>query len=116
MRSVLSWEMYSEPLISAPPQAPLPDPAQDPKWYGEVWYKYPQSKSLDPMHFGSIFKARSDFRVILHDISKTRMSTGGRFTAEQVHDFGQRMKTWYTYLPRVLSPKHIALPAHLMLQ
>lgn len=113
---MISWEMYSDPLIASPPRAPLPDPGQNPNWYSEVWHKYPQSTSLHPMHFGAVFKAKSDFRVILNDISRTRIHTGGKFTAEQVHDYGQRMKTWYNYLPKILSPKHIALPAHLMLQ
>jgi hypothetical protein len=112
----MSWEMFTIPQTSTPPKAPLPDPLQNGSWYGEVWYRYPLSTSVLPMNFGHVFKVTSDFRVILNDITRVRVQTKGKYTAAQVANFGSRLRAWYTSMPTMLSPRHIVLPAHFMLQ
>ncbi|KAK7973482.1 hypothetical protein PG988_007616 [Apiospora saccharicola] len=64
------------PLLKQPPHDPLPDPAKEAQWYGEIWLKYPSSQVLTPAYFGYGFKAKCDFRLIMNDFCHAAYSTG----------------------------------------
>lgn len=38
--------LFEPALIKKPPDVPLPDPATNPKWYGQIWLKYPGDTKL----------------------------------------------------------------------
>lgn len=106
------------PLLTEPPIYPLPDPSQNALWYGEVWLKYPLSHSLIPSNFGQMYKAKSQFRVIMNEfcqaayMKKTESMMTLRIADELVH----KLQDWFNGLPASLLPKTIALPGQLQLQ
>ncbi|KAF5636194.1 nitrogen assimilation transcription factor nit-4 [Fusarium sp. NRRL 52700] len=66
----LAWAMYNwetslsafsfmlSPLIKEPPKWPLPDPSEDPSWYGDIWVKYPLNHGLSSVCLGEVIHAR----------------------------------------------------------
>ena len=104
------------PILTKPPEEPLPDPSKDSRWYGEIWVKYPMSQSLSPIYFGQVFKAKCRFRIIMSEFCSAAYSNGVGVTLDKANSFYARLKTWYDDLPGPLSPKNIVLPAHLQLQ
>lgn len=107
--------MFS-PLIKEPPTWKLPDPSKDPSFYGEVWLKYPLGKNLSPSYFGQIFRAKSQFRLIMHDFAMAAYTEGSQVTVDKAYELHQRLLRWYEALPAQLQPRTIVLPAHLQLQ
>ncbi|KAH8677830.1 hypothetical protein BX600DRAFT_138214 [Xylariales sp. PMI_506] len=136
-RDFTAWALFSfqslhcsllfEPtLIAEAPKVPLPDPATEPEWYGEVWLRYPSSHKPCPSLFGELFKARCEVRVIMNDIVARYFGRPGyiedkaapisdRSTINEVNFFHNRLCNWYQNLPESLSPKKIVLPSQLML-
>jgi hypothetical protein len=94
----------------------LPDPSANPAWYGEIWTRYPLSPTLSQAHFGHYFKAISDFRVILSEISHASFGKESKLPAQQAISFARRLITWFETLPTALNPKYTVLPAHFLMQ
>ncbi|KAF5231123.1 hypothetical protein FAUST_9429 [Fusarium austroamericanum] len=62
--ALYNWETLSAfsfmlaPLIKKPPVWVIPDPSEDPYWYGETWVKYPLNHGLSPLNMGEVLRAR----------------------------------------------------------
>ncbi|WAO93270.1 Zn(2)-C6 fungal-type domain-containing protein [Fusarium falciforme] len=82
-----AYHFMHSPTLKYPPRVALPDPLRDPRWYGEVWLKYPLETTLFPTHFGQFFKARSNA-------------------------FHTRFRNWQYGLPDCLKPRFIVHPGH----
>ncbi|CAI6315083.1 unnamed protein product [Periconia digitata] len=113
--SHLAWQFFRHPFLAKPPMLALPDPSVNAAWYGEIWLRYPLSETLSPTNYGHVFKALSEFRVILGELCHASFGTDSNITAEQAMVFVSRLLAWYKKLPIPLMPKHIVLPAHLLM-
>lgn len=58
------------PLLENPPTCPLPGPDADPDHYAEIFVTYPGSDVPIEIGNGHVFRAISEFRIILNDIAK----------------------------------------------
>jgi hypothetical protein len=106
------------PLLKKPPIYPLPDPSENALWYGEVWLKYPLSHNLVPSNFGQMYRAKSQFRVIMNEFCQTAYIEGeeSKVTVDIANELLYKLQSWFNGLPGSLLPKTIALPGQLQLQ
>lgn len=104
------------PLLSLPPDWPLPDPSTEDEWYGEIWVKYPMSNRRLPSYFGQVIKARSQFRIIMNEACQIAYSKGSEMNFDKANKLLSQLKLWYDNLPGPLQPKTIVLPGQLQLQ
>ncbi|QGI77169.1 hypothetical protein CEK25_003898 [Fusarium fujikuroi] len=116
----LSYQFMTQPLLTAPPKTPLPDPEHGPNWYSEIWLKYPSSSTLVPLRIGLVFKAKMSFSVLLNEamLEVDKDSTdsylfqnGGKNIVEMT----ERLDAWYKSMPEPLSPTKIVSPSQLKL-
>lgn len=103
------------PLLSDPPEWPLPDPTLDPGWYGEIWIQYPGSNRLFLSHFAEVFVTRSRFRIIMNEACQIAYSPNSDMTLDKANRFNERLRDWYNSLLSPLQPKSVVLPGHLQL-
>ncbi|KAI5867928.1 hypothetical protein GGS23DRAFT_591738 [Durotheca rogersii] len=103
------------PLISHPPQYPLPDPRVDPQWYGEIWVRYPLSQTLFPINLSHVIRTNFDLRKLMNDIAGEVFVVGKppNATAQKVLDLKSRLDAWFADLPETLAPTRVVLPDHL---
>jgi hypothetical protein len=114
--SLGAFHYVQQPPVTEPPKIPLPDPLEQPKWYGELWVRYPLSQSLFPTYHGLLFKAKADFWTIINEISSLTFSphrATSKLTVSEIFQFYQRLKAWLHNLPEPLSPAKIVLPHQL---
>jgi len=104
------------PLLKKPPEIPLPHPSTDAEWYGETWVKYPLNQHLSPLYFGHVFRARSQFRIIMNDFCQTAYGEGSSVTLSKATELRLRLGKWFEELPTPLQPRAIVLPGHMQLQ
>lgn len=106
------------PLLKEPPIYPLPDPSENALWYGEVWLKYPLSHSLVPSNFGQMYKAKSQFRVIMNEFCQMAFINDqvSMVTIDLANELLYKLRSWFNSLPGSLLPWTIALPGQLQLQ
>lgn len=104
------------PLLKTPPDWPLPDPSIDAQFYGEVWVKYPLTHSLLPSYFGHVFRARSQFRVIMNEFCQVAFSQYSEINLGKAIELRARLQDWYDGLAGPLLSTTIVLPGHLQLQ
>ncbi|EOA89630.1 uncharacterized protein SETTUDRAFT_103856 [Exserohilum turcica Et28A] len=109
------YEFLRPPFLTKPPSYELPDPSTNAVWYSEIWTRYPLSPTLSPTYYGHIFKATSEFRVILSELCHASFSTASKLPTDKAMLFVSRLLTWYKNLPTVLLPKYIVLPAHFLI-
>ncbi|KAJ3537587.1 hypothetical protein NM208_g6252 [Fusarium decemcellulare] len=125
-RTYTAWALYNwetlvafsfmlPPLLTKPPDWPLPDPAEHSHWYGEIWVKYPLNHSLSPLCFGQVFRARCQFRIVMNEFCNAAYSQGSEVNLAMARGFLERLRSWYDGLPATLVPKTIVLPGHLQL-
>lgn len=109
-------------LVKGPPNIALPDPDQDPEWYGEFWIQYPLNESRQRMDFGHLFKAKIEIMLIIQRISAVVIDKGNGAEAmtrppyELISGFVNELISWYSSLPSCLSPTKIVFPSQLKLQ
>ena len=120
VHSLLAYHFQVPPLLEHPPKSNLPDPWDNPEWYGELWVTYPLDERPYQLYFPCFFRALCEFNVILNDIclhyfGKETMSTAG-ISFEQATPFFTRLKAWYELLPQSLIPERIVFFAQLKLQ
>lgn len=113
---LVGFSFMLSPLLKQPPDWPLPDPLEDARWYGEIWLKYPLTNNLAPSYFGQVFRARSQFRVIMNEFCQVAFSKGSKTTLGKANELYARLTSWYDGLRGPLLPKTIVLPGHLQLQ
>ena len=120
MARLQGYYFFREPLIRDPPATPLPDPDEDPDWYGEIWLRYPLSSTLYPAHLGYTMRSISQLRVILCEIAwsgtfRDRECTRGLSYGE-VMQFKKKLDSWFDCLPDPLKPNKVVFPWHLKTQ
>ncbi|CVK88335.1 related to nitrate assimilation regulatory protein nirA [Fusarium proliferatum] len=116
----LSYQFMTQPLLTAPPKTPLPDPEHDPHWYGEIWLKYPSSSTLVPLRIGLVFKAKMSFSVLLNEamLEVDKDSTDSYLFqngGKSIVEITERLDAWYKSMPEPLSPTKIVSPSQLKL-
>jgi hypothetical protein len=130
--SLRCYHYLAVPLIREPPKIPLPDPEENPAWYGEFWIKYPLNQTLYPMYYGQVFKARSEFCAIVNRISLGLFDREGKEgkECEEGEEVGKAAQpslknvvgfigdftAWYVSLPEPLTAKRIVFPSQISLQ
>ncbi|KAI0884524.1 uncharacterized protein GGS22DRAFT_188736 [Annulohypoxylon maeteangense] len=116
LQALATFHTFKLPIIIDPPNRPLPDADEEPAYYGEILVKYPLGQEPIRVHYGSMFKAVSQFRIILNEITKASFSfsrTYSPISLEAAIRFRSRLLTWYEDLPEPLQARHIVLPCHL---
>ncbi|KAF4334289.1 nitrate assimilation regulatory nirA [Fusarium beomiforme] len=113
----LSHQFMTVPLLKSPPQSAIPDPDRDPSWFGEIWLKFPSSSVLIPLRTGLVFKAKSDFSVVLNkcmlEIEDAPDDYVYQNGAIKIIDVIKKLEDWYNGLPEPLSPANIVSPSQL---
>ena len=109
------------PLLARPPKTTMPDPSHDPEWYGEIWLKYPSTEILVPLQYRYVFKAKSDFSVILNGAIVKAYETSDKDDlvqrgVKQVKDILRDLKAWHNTLPDLLAPSNVVFPSQLKIQ
>ena len=104
------------PLLVTPPPFLLPDPIEDPSWYGELWLQYPLGAQRIPSHFGQMLRARSQFRVIMNEACQARFSDSSDIDWKKATVLLAELHSWFAQLPESLQARYIVLPSHLQLQ
>ncbi|KAH6683674.1 hypothetical protein F5X68DRAFT_171888 [Plectosphaerella plurivora] len=121
-----AWTMFSldalaafhfrhTPHIKSPPAVPMPDPTEDPSWYGEVWVKYPLAQTLSRVFMAHMFRERCRLRTILAAASKALFEPGAALTPELAGYYAHLLDAWYHQLPECLRPRWIVHPTHFQL-
>ncbi|CAA9956667.1 Zn-C6 fungal-type DNA-binding domain protein [Pyrenophora teres f. maculata] len=117
-QSMYCYYFFRTSFLDRPPDVALPDPGKYPQWYGEVWLRYPNSKTLASTHLGSEFGARSALRVIMMDMSIALYGPPERkgiLTLDQILGFHFRLNAWFTSLSDPLTPQKIVYPTQMEL-
>jgi hypothetical protein len=116
---MLSYAHFSTPLLKSPPASALPDPSADPEWYSQIWVRYPLDPKLYTTSFPLQFKAQSDSRALLNQVSLGKHHVGDGEAGAALPGINRvyfEMKKWHDNLPEPLTPARISLPSQLMLQ
>ncbi|KAF5000287.1 hypothetical protein FGRMN_1919 [Fusarium graminum] len=120
--AVYNWEALSAstlmqpPLIKKRPRWPLPNPSEDPSWYGEVWVRYPLNHGLSPCYIGEVLRAKSQFRVITNEFCEAAYSKNSKMDVDLAYDFYGKLEHWHDSLRGPLTPKRIVLPGQFHIQ
>jgi hypothetical protein len=68
---------FRAPQLKGLPATPLPDPDENPEWYGEIWLQLPSSPgSRISTNHGHVFKAIVRLRQIANDIASIVFQEG----------------------------------------
>lgn len=111
-----SYYYRQEPLLSHPPDAPLPDVATDASWYGEIFVRYPLSDLPIPTQFGETAKAMMELRSLMHDMVLIYFSPSNQESGPSpryASVFQLKLNDWFQRLPYGLSIDRIMLPSHI---
>jgi hypothetical protein len=114
-----SYYYFKPPHLEFPPPHPLPNIEQNPKWYSEVWLRYPSDEMLYPLGFGYNMKALCELRIIMRDICGASFFGSGppqKMHWSKVWQFQRRLEAWFEALPPVLSHMALLYPSHIKLQ
>ncbi|KAK4128133.1 hypothetical protein N657DRAFT_564260 [Parathielavia appendiculata] len=115
-QSLSSYHYAKPPPLKESPKVPLPDPSNEPQWYGELWLKYPLSHTPLPTYHGFLFKAKADFWTIINEVSMLTFShhrSPSKLSVNQTLLFYNRLTAWLHNLPEALTAKKIVLPQQL---
>ncbi|KAI1758691.1 hypothetical protein GGR53DRAFT_215836 [Hypoxylon sp. FL1150] len=119
-----AWQRFyftRPPFIRDPPDHALPDPAQDPRWYGETWIRYPLGQAVYPTNLGHVIRANFELRILMNAMASELFAAADvdadagppRSTVAQVLDCKARLDSWFTRLPEPLMPTKVVLPDHI---
>jgi hypothetical protein len=115
-----AYHFMEAPLLTTPPKAVLPDPNQNPGWYGELWLKYPLHSTLYSMEHPHVFKVNADLAVLLSEIALKLWGNSNEHPKtsnnEDLTSFAAKLTTWYRFLPEQLAPMNIIFPMHFRVQ
>ncbi|KAI1506222.1 hypothetical protein F5X99DRAFT_426278 [Biscogniauxia marginata] len=76
-QALIAYHTFQPPLLPYPPQFSLPEQELE---HMELYVKYPQGQEPINTYNGLVFKAVSDFRVIINDVAKETCKSPGRST------------------------------------
>ncbi|KAI1410532.1 hypothetical protein F5Y13DRAFT_201990 [Hypoxylon sp. FL1857] len=113
-----AWQRFyfsRRPYVKDPPAYPLPDPLLDPKFYGEVWLRYPLSQTLFPTNLGCVIKANLELRALMNDMAWELFEDDKppHMSVEKALECKSRLDAWFVNLPEPLMPTKIVLPDHI---
>ncbi|KAK0730418.1 hypothetical protein B0H67DRAFT_32036 [Lasiosphaeris hirsuta] len=118
-QSLMCYHYFRLPPMRDPPESTLPDPAEEPEWYGEGFVRYPLTPEPRlPTYHPLFFKAKTDLYLIVNEYS---LFAYGRHNPQQplaprrVLWFYNRLVAWFKGLPEPLSPRRIVMPHQIML-
>jgi hypothetical protein len=117
--SLQCYQLCLPPLVSDSPACPLPDPDENPGWYGESWVRYTLDESLYPLNHPNFFKAKCDFSIILNQISTSLFDGAGKDSSIIINGLRDHLKNlgnWHYFLPTCLKPEKVIYPFQLNLQ
>lgn len=109
------------PWLGDPPEVSLPDPGENPGWYGEFALAYPPSTAPAPMHWPHTFRAMCGLRVIMNQVAREAFrdyhpqSIAG-LPRRRALEIQSQLRDWYAALPEPLGPRAAVFPSHLRLQ
>jgi len=110
------------PIIPEPPKNPMPDPDEDPSWYGETLVRYPSSRTLVSLNNGHGFKARAELGHIMNSLA-TRLfarqeGLPGTIppSTDMVLEYLDKLNNWFVSLPHCLTAAEIVFPSQLKIQ
>ncbi|KAI1381121.1 hypothetical protein F4677DRAFT_460363 [Hypoxylon crocopeplum] len=115
-QALATFHTFQPPIIKDPPARPLPDIDDAAAYFGEIWVKYPLGRELIPLLNGPVFRAISQFRVIMNEITAVSFSqpkTFKRMSLSAAIGCRSRLLAWYEDLPEPLQAQNIALPSHM---
>ncbi|KAJ3455123.1 hypothetical protein MRS44_013723 [Fusarium solani] len=118
-QSLQAFHNFRAPLIREPPATPMPDLAEEPSWYGELWLRYPPSSILVPMHFGYVYRAQTELRRIANGIACIMFEgqkTARSLPASELARFRKVLDDWYNALPEPIKSHKAVLPCQLIMQ
>jgi len=110
------------PLIRETPKNPLPDPKEDPSWYGETRVRYPSSQALVSLNHGYGFKAKAELAIIMNSLGsrlfgrKDDPEDPAPASTETVLEYINKMNDWFVSLPPCLTAAEIVFPSQLKIQ
>ncbi|KAH9903958.1 nitrate assimilation regulatory protein nirA [Xylariomycetidae sp. FL2044] len=118
--SLQCYQYLIPPLVHRPPDHTLPDPDQNPTWYGELWVRYPSSQVHVCMHHSHVFKSKVELVQVVNRVATYLFSEGrDNVIGHPAHDiivgFVNDMHRWYSSLPACLTPDKIVFPSQLKL-
>jgi hypothetical protein len=118
--SLLCYHLMIPPLIKDIPKTPLPDPNEDPGWYGEFSVRYPLSQTICSIDYGRVFKARNEVSIIINRLAchlfDEDVHVVSGCSPKRFADFAMELMTWYSSLPVQLTPARVVFPSQLKLQ
>ncbi|KAI1637477.1 hypothetical protein F4809DRAFT_649889 [Biscogniauxia mediterranea] len=112
---LFNWQAFQPPLLSEPPQYPLPGPGTGNR---ELHTKQPLAQEPVHTYDSIVFKALCSFRVIINRIAKETCKSSRNsieISYNEAFFFRSSLTTWYDNLPDPLKSRNIALPTHLKL-
>ncbi|KAK1760212.1 hypothetical protein QBC47DRAFT_289520 [Echria macrotheca] len=115
-QAMVSFSFHRPPLLCDPPAFTLPDPAENPAWYGELWIRYSLSEVQYPVQFAHLFKSLSELAVVMNDAASHLFGSPPRNSTAALAALCSRFTNWYNKLPGPLHPRNVALPSQLKLQ
>ncbi|KAG8159982.1 hypothetical protein KVR01_010619 [Diaporthe batatas] len=128
-QTAAGYYFMRRPWLSDPPEVALPDPDQDPGWYGEFALEYPSAPGPTPMRWPHTFRAMCGLRVIMNQVAHEafrdddddhhnhhppQASVAG-LPRHRALGIQARLREWYAGLPEPLRPRMAVLPSHLRL-
>ncbi|KAI2465995.1 hypothetical protein F4781DRAFT_445511 [Annulohypoxylon bovei var. microspora] len=113
-----AWQRFyfaRPPLLEKAPAYPLPDPMADPKWYGEIWIRYPLSQNLYPTNLNCTIKSNFELRKLMNEMAFELFEDDGppKMTTEKALECKSRLDNWFSNLPEPLMPTKVVLPDHI---
>lgn len=108
-------------LLGDPPEVDLPDPDEDPDWYGEFALVYPPSTVPTPTYWPHTFRAMCGLRVIMNQVAHEAFrdhhpQAVPGLPRHKALEIQSQLREWYAGLPEPLQPKMAVFPSHLRLQ
>ncbi|CAI6337654.1 unnamed protein product [Periconia digitata] len=110
---------YRVYTVRESPSVPcLPNPDNDPRWYGELWLQYSQDVQYHPVGYGHLFKAKCELSNIVNSVvaqlhSNEPNELEKRVAIAKAHI--DALRSWHAALPNPLSSSHLVFPSHLKL-
>lgn len=113
---LVGFSFMFKPLLTNPPEEPLPNPTEDPDWYGEIWVRYPLNSTLSPLYFGQLFKVKAQQRIIMNRFCHEAYTEGMSVGMDEAYELYAQLNNWYDNLPASFQPRTIVLPSQLQIQ
>ncbi|XXG97941.1 hypothetical protein Hte_004257 [Hypoxylon texense] len=95
-QALAAFHTFQPPILKDPPARPLPD-VDD---YGEIWVQYPLGREPIAMFNGLVFRAVSEFRVIMNEVAKLsfgRPKSSNRMSLDAAIGYRSRLSVCIHY-------------------